>query len=85
MMAGVSGWICFVVDAPSIEPNWRRAAVRRPLPAPTSRQKGLVGVSEMPSLLNAHSRGPVEDDGVDADDVEHAGGVVKHVPEEGGG
>ena len=37
------------------KPTLRSAAVRRPLPAPTSKQKGLVGVREIPSLLNDHS------------------------------
>ena len=50
-------------------PTLRRAAVSLPLPAPTSRQKGLDGVSRIPSLLNDHADGPDDEVDVDVEDV----------------
>ena len=46
-------------------------------------KRGLVVVSEIPSLLKAHPWDPVEDDDVGVVDVVHAGGVEEHVREEG--
>ena len=53
------------------KPTARRAFVRRPLPAPTSKQKGLVGVREMPSLQNSHFLDPTPEDVVEDEGAVH--------------